>query len=46
MAYWYAYVKANITAYSFLTSSASAITELGSVMGKNIIFFNFFLYFI
>ena len=39
MAYWYAYVKANLTTYMFLTSSASAITELGSVMGKKKIFF-------
>jgi hypothetical protein len=41
MNYWYAYVKANISAYSSLTSSASAITELGSVMGnekKNLTF--------
>ena len=34
MNYWYAYVKANISAYSSLASSASAITELGSVMGN------------
>jgi len=32
IAYWYAYAKANVTAYSSLTSSASAISELGSVM--------------
>jgi len=33
IAAWYAYAKANISAYSNPASSSSALTELGSVIG-------------
>ena len=36
---WYAYAKANISAYSNLVSSSSALTELGSVIGNFDMFF-------
>lgn len=39
MATWYSYIKSNVNEYSTLTSSASALSELGTVIGNYLLYY-------